>query len=347
MSLLYEQIAGLPLQIERYTLEERELKAGGWNRLTTTVHLHGAGHSGLGEDVNYNADEQRAFQLQGPRLDLRGRFTLDAFSRHLDTLDLLPTAPGSPANRDFRRWAFESAALDLALRQSATTLAEALDRVPQPIHFVASLSLGTPATVDPLLARRQLKPELEFKIDYGSTWTPELVEQLRKLGGVRVVDLKGLYVGSFTGPPPHAGMYETIAAGLPNAILEDPSSDEECINVLKPFHERLSWDAVIHSVEDVDNLPIKPLRLNMKPSRLGRLRTLFSAYDHFREDGIQLYGGGQYELGVGRGQIQHLASLFHGDAPNDVAPIPYHSLSRAAEWPDSPLAPPPATAGFR
>ena len=32
------------------------------------------------------------------------------------------------------------------------------------------------------------------------------------------------------------------------------------------------------------------------------------------------YGGGQFELGVGRDQIQLLAALFHPGTPNDVAP---------------------------
>ncbi len=33
-----------------------------------------------------------------------------------------------------------------------------------------------------------------------------------------------------------------------------------------------------------------------------------------------LYGGGQTELSVGRGQLQLLAAMFHPDAPNDIAP---------------------------
>ena len=39
------------------------------------------------------------------------------------------------------------------------------------------------------------------------------------------------------------------------------------------------------------------------------------------ERGIEMYGGGQIELGVGRGQIQLLASLFHPDGVNDIAPV--------------------------
>ncbi len=37
-----------------------------------------------------------------------------------------------------------------------------------------------------------------------------------------------------------------------------------------------------------------------------------------------MYGGGMGELGVGRGQIELLAAMFHPDAPNDVAPSAYN-----------------------
>ena len=45
-------------------------------------------------------------------------------------------------------------------------------------------------------------------------------------------------------------------------------------------------------------------------------------------NGVAMYGGGMGELGVGRGQIQLLASLFHPDAPNDVAPPPFNAPDR-------------------
>ena len=48
------------------------------------------------------------------------------------------------------------------------------------------------------------------------------------------------------------------------------------------------------------------------------------------------YGGGQYELGVGRGHVQLLAALFHPHAPNDIAPGGYDALdpgARAAREP--------------
>ena len=51
----------------------------------------------------------------------------------------------------------------------------------------------------------------------------------------------------------------------------------------------------------------------------------------------------------GRGQIQYLASLFHADTPNDVAPSGYNDPAVPeghADQPDGPVASPrPASAG--
>jgi hypothetical protein len=60
-----------------------------------------------------------------------------------------------------------------------------------------------------------------------------------------------------------------------------------------------------------------------------------------------MYGGGMGELGVGRGQIQLLASLFHADAPNDVAPVGYNATALPNDLPSSPLPPRSAPIGFR
>ena len=64
-------------------------------------------------------------------------------------------------------------------------------------------------------------------------------------------------------------------------------------------------------------------------------------------DGLLMYGGGMGELGVARGQVQLLASLFHPDGPNDIAPPGYNALDPAAGLPASPLEPRPAATGFR
>jgi hypothetical protein len=86
--------------------------------------------------------------------------------------------------------------------------------------------------------------------------------------------------------------------------------------------------------------------LNIKPSRFGPLWRLFECIDACLERGIELYGGGQFELGVGRGQIQEIACLFYPGTPNDVAPPSYNAPEPVRGLPQSPLPPPPRRAGF-
>ena len=86
--------------------------------------------------------------------------------------------------------------------------------------------------------------------------------------------------------------------------------------------------------------------VNIKPSRFGGLRDLFATYDYCDEHGIGAYGGGQWELGVGRGQIQYLASLFHPDTPNDAAPRGYNEADPAGPA-DQPAGAALSPTGFR
>src|SRR5918995_4467611 len=135
----YAQIADLPLTIQSHELERLEHPVSSeFTRVTTVVHLRGAGEEGLGEDVIYNPEDHERFRGPGAALPLAGEWTIDSFSRHLDGLELFPEPPEMKAFRDYRRWAFESAALDLALRQGGTSLAEAIARTPRPVRFVVS-----------------------------------------------------------------------------------------------------------------------------------------------------------------------------------------------------------------
>ena len=87
--------------------------------------------------------------------------------------------------------------------------------------------------------------------------------------------------------------------------------------------------------------------LNVKPARFGSVRAVFDTYDYCEAHGIGVYGGGMFEQGPGRGQLQYLASLFHPDAPNDIAPPQYNSQVIAPDLPHAPLAPDPHPTGFR
>src|SRR5665809_57610 len=110
----YDRIAELPLEIEEYALEGvAKTVSSGFERLTTVIRLRGAGEEGVGEDVTYEGDDHVAQQEHGPVLPLAGRWTFESFSQHLDELDTFPAgAPKFPVYRNYRRWGFESAALD-------------------------------------------------------------------------------------------------------------------------------------------------------------------------------------------------------------------------------------------
>lgn len=324
---LFERVAELPLVVEAAELEPLAVEVPGrFVRRTTVVHLRGAGHEGLGEDVTYEEELQLEFAAAGPPPGLEGEWTLASFSR------ALPELPG------YRRWALESAALDLALRQGGLSLAAALGRDARPIVFVRS---GAPSA-----EWQQLYPELRYKLDASDSWDEALVAELRASGRVEVVDLKGLYEGDWVDATPSARLYGLVAEGLPDVWLEDPRLTSETEPVLELHRDRITWDAALHAAEDVDALPFAPRCLNSKPSRFGTLERLLDFYDLCEEREIAIYGGGQFELGPGRGQIQHLASLFHPDGPNDVAPGAYN-LAPASGLPRSPLPPPEPVPGFR
>jgi hypothetical protein len=344
----YARLADLPLTIEEQSFERLEQPVSSeFTRVTTVVQLRGSGEEGLGEDVTYNGPDHDQFAADGVSLPLAGAWTIDSFSRHLDGLELWPDPPGMAAFREYRRWSLESAALDLALRQAGRSLADAVERRARPVNFVVSMRLGEPSTLEPVKRVLALYPNTKFKLDPVPDWTHELVDELGALGVVDSVDLKGAYEGTGVDNPPNPELYRLVAEGFPDAWIEDPALTDETEPVLAPHRDRITWDAPIHSVADIEALPFPPRTINIKPSRFGTLRNLGDAYDYCAERGIAVYGGGQFELGVGRGQIQYLASLFHADTPNDVAPGGYNISPPEPGLSTSPLEPAPAPAGFR
>jgi L-alanine-DL-glutamate epimerase-like enolase superfamily enzyme len=344
----WERVAGLEVTIEHYALEGLHAQVSSeFERKSTVIRLSGAGEEGWGEDVTYDAVDQEIMQHTGPVLALSGRFTIASFSEHLAELELFAQPPQREVSQRYRTWAYESAALDLALRQAGTTLHEALGREPEPVRFVVSLRLGEPPTLAPIEARLALYPWLRFKLDPTSSWDEQLIAELVATGAVESVDFKGYYSGSIVDQPADALLYGRVAQAFPQAWIEDPALTPETDAVLAPYRERFSWDATIHSIADIEVLPYPPRMVNIKPSRLGGIRNLLDAYDYCAERSIGNYGGGQFELGVGRGQNQYLASLFHADSPNDVAPTGFNLPEPSAGLPASPLAPAPSATGFR
>ena len=346
----YDRLAELPIEVESYELTGHDREFGSFTRGSTIVHLHGAGQEGIGEDVVYTVLDHIAHRDAGPVHDLSGPSTLGQLCELLGELDLFPTEPEYEASRLYRRWAYESAALDLALRQSRLALWEAVERDPKPLRFVCSTRLSgfdedSRSTTEPIQKRLAKYPGLRFKLDPENDWDDALIAEIKEVAGVDVLDLKGLYRGTPVDVETDPELYRAAAEAFPDAYLEDPDLNDETEPVLEPHAERITWDAPLHSLADVKERARKAI--NSKPSRFGSLRELTSVYDHCEREGIAIYGGGQGELGVGRGQVQYLASLFHPDTPNDVAPSGYNDPAVPAGMATSPMDPVPSETGFR
>ena len=297
---MLEVLAQLPLHIEDVSIQPlARPSAGGGIRRTTLVRLHGEEQEGEGEDVTFQQGDALA---TASALDaLSGVRTLAEAWDRLDRLELFARPPEHAVVRNYRRWAVEAAALDLALLQTGLSLGERLGRAPQPVRFVVSPGRGD--------LRRF--PGARLKLD---------AEDLEPGLPVDIIDFKG------------RGDARLVGRALdlfPEALLEDPP--------VVVAAARLSWDIGIHSFDDVLRLSEPPAAVNVKPARLGSVASLLGLYEGCAREGIALYGGGQHELGPGRAQIQLLAALFHPDGPNDVAPGAYNDAEPPPELPASPL----------
>jgi L-alanine-DL-glutamate epimerase-like enolase superfamily enzyme len=344
----YDLVADLPVHIEGYSLDGLvQNVSSDFERKSTIIRLHGNGEEGLGEDVAYEAVDHEIAQEAGPILELAGDWTMRSFSEALAGLELFSTPPQRDVSRLYRTWAYESAALDLALRQAGEPLHAVLGRTPQPLTFVVSLRLGEPPSLEPVTRRLERYPTLRFKLDPTASWDEQLIADLVATGAVDSVDFKGLYEGTVVDQPADPALYERVVRAFPDAWIEDPKLTPEIDALLAPHRARITWDANIHSIDDIEGLPFAPRMVNLKPSRLGGIKPLFDAYDYTAERDIGAYGGGQFELGVGRGQIQYLASIFHPDTPNDTSPAGFHVMDPPAGLPSSPLPPAPTATGFR
>ena len=346
---LYNHITNLPFKITDYDIEtiDRE-QLGGRTRTTTTVSLHGGDTTGRGEDVTYEAADHHALadaeaEADGPLFALAGEYMFGNFSARLDDFDFFPTRePEREAFHHYRRWAIESAGLDLALKQADTNLAEALGREYDPVRFVISSQLRgseTPTT-DRVAAWLDSHPETELKVDVTAEWTPTLIEDLVTTDTVRILDLKGQYKGTPVDQPADPELYERVTEAFPEAIIEDPALTDKTEAVLAGEHARIAWDAPITGTESIEVLPFEPQWLNIKPSRFGTVKSLFETIEYCLANDVRMYGGGQGENAVGREHLHALASAFYPETPNDTAPSGYNDPGIDEELPPSPLSPP-------
>lgn len=349
----FDGVKDLELTVESYSLKPLTAKISGVGdldeRKCTLVEFNGLGKIGVGEDVTYLEDLQDTFVKNGANHSLAGTYTFAEFSKRLGEIDWVPDAPEGPFGesfRNYRRWALESAALDLALQQNNLSLSQALGREVRPLNFVASMRLGEPSSFEPIRKRLEKYPSMRFKLDPTNDWADELIDQIAATGAADTMDFKGFYKGTPVEAKTDPALYKKIVDKFPNVWLEDPDVTDETRPILEPVSSRVTWDFPIHDVASLSQQAFPIKCVNIKPSRFGPIEELFATYDYCNANGIKMYSGGQTEIGPGRGQVQYLSALFHADAPNDIAPAVYNSADTEVDLPQSPLKLNSATTGF-
>src|SRR3954452_24691750 len=218
----WPRLAGLPLVIE--ACEDDRLHAVlayEFERIKTQVRLVGAGVDGLGEDVSVFREDGTTLHEARPALPLEGEWTLADFCEHLATLELWHAPPEWDVALRLRTWAFESAALDLALRQAGRALHEVLALEPQPVRFVNSLGLGKEPSIEPVRRRLARSPGVRLKLDAEATWPPALVDKVAATGAVDTIDFKGQYRFEIKDPEALGTLYDRVPSAFPDAYLED------------------------------------------------------------------------------------------------------------------------------
>ena len=338
----WKRISELPVVIDQ-PIATRQLSLEGatsFTRLTTEVMLSGSGYTGTGENVAYQSDVHQAVPAHLSQIDLCGTWTFGALTERLDELEIVP--PGDWWDyASFHRCALEGAALDLALQQSQLNLAQLCDTSFSPLRFCVSMGLGSPPDARRIHDWISAWPQIEFKIDASREWNDSLVAELAATNRICVVDIKGHYTGDWIDNTPDPELYRRIAQGMPGVLIEDAFLTDETRAALgESAMERLTWDAPIHNVRDLDALASRPAAINIKPSRIDSLRELLQVLDWCAVRSVPCYAGGQFELGRGRTQAQQLASIFYPDGANDIAPAAWHTARPGDDVPLSPLAMP-------
>ena len=265
---LYDLVRDLPLEIDGADYEVAAIEISPeFTRKTTTIVIARRRRRGPRRGRHLRPGRARPGPVPAARRSrARGRSTR---SRSTSTsLDLFPAGePGQAAYRDYRRWAFESAALDLALQQAGRSLGDALGREARPLTFVSSTRA---ASLDGWLA---LYPDLRFKLDPTPEWTDELVADARRARERRRRRPEGRVPRHGRRQPGRPGAVPAGDRGFPDALDRGSRpSPPETDAVLEPHRDRITWDAPIHSWADVEALPFAPRvpQLQAVALRLGR-----------------------------------------------------------------------------
>jgi hypothetical protein len=260
-------------------------------RPTSLVRLAGAGRHGEGEHVGFTDEAHAAFRKTLDRWDLGGSWRIAGLVHAMRERGLHP----------YDRAAIEMAAVELALRQRATTLGTLAAVVPRPIRTVVSFG----RVADPA-AEAARHPGVGLKVDVDPGWSDDVWRALAATDRVEILDWKG------TGDD---AAYTRALRWLPDVLHEDPAEPYPAA-----IAQAVAVDAPITEPSALDALA--PVACNLKPARMGSLLDVLRTAARCGRRGIAVYVGGMFEVGVGRRQLRDLASVLCPDAPNDLAPVP-------------------------
>ena len=221
----FDALADLPLRVDDYALEglARDVSSD-FTRKSTVIRLRGARRGGRRRGRHLRRRRPTRASRRPARCS-RWRATgrSASFCDHVEGLDLWPEPPASRAFAHYRLWAYESAALDLALRQAGVPLHAALGREARPVTFVVSLRLGEPPSFEPLRRILDRYPTTALQARPDDDWTPALADEIQATGAVDSVDLKGLYTGTPVDQGADPALYRARRRGVPPGVDRGPA----------------------------------------------------------------------------------------------------------------------------
>ena len=88
------------------------------------------------------------------------------------------------------------------------------------------------------------------------------MDELAATGQVDTLDLKGYYRGTPVDVVTDPELYRMVLEAFPDAWIEDADVTDETRPILEEHWERLTWDAPIHTVADIEERPWKPRSIN-------------------------------------------------------------------------------------
>ena len=345
---LWPRLADLPLVVDGSSSARLE-PGPGFGEAHTTRLVRLIGRRGGGAERGHHAVHGRG----APDLPLAGEWTLGELLR--------PPRPRSDAvaGRAAGMGAWRAGGATGATSrprsisrcaQAGRPLHEVLGREPRPVTFVNSLGLGDPPSVDTILRRLERYPRAALQARRraatgrrrsSTRWSAparSTRSTSRASYGMEVEDPAALAAdctsGSSTPSPTRCSRIRTTCRR--SRALVDAARRRAC-----PTTRR--------STPSPTSTPSRsaPGRSTSSRAASARCATCSRSTPRARSAGSRMYGGGMGELGVARGQVQLLASLFSPDGAQRHRAARLQRARSGAGLPVSPLAPAPAATGFR